>query len=432
MAPARRLCREIIVPDATVVEERPLAASELAFASFGTPICFSQRLRGRLDLDALAAAFGDLLVLHPVLSARIVAVDQGHVLRLDPSVPGPRLGVADGIEQAGAPYAPDTPLLRAVVTEEAEDRHRLALSVHHAISDGVSALTLLHTLWRSYSERVTGRTPVLPPRTAGLPRPVEEYFRARFSAEELDEFLRDRSARMRDISPACIPALAAGHGTPAQAGVHRRQVRLSAGSVGQLTRRAKAARMSLHALACGIALRAVHSQSPHPDETVPMTCLSTLDLRRRLRPPMPPHEMVLAATAAEVVVEVGPDVHPVDLGRRVLEQLREAVLNNTVQKAIAATAELMDDVAHAPISVLVSNLMTKTPPLELPPDLRSDPIDGCALPPGPLPSVFLTGSQDDTAGLDITVVMAADWFTARQTDDLADAIERAVHRALLE
>lgn len=52
--------------------------------------------------------------------------------------------------------------------------------------------------------------------------------------------------------------------------------------------------------------------------------------------------------------------------------------------------------------------------------------------PGPLPSVFLTGSQDDTAGLDITVVMAADWFTARQTDDLADAIERAVHRALLE
>jgi hypothetical protein len=265
-----------------------------------------------------------------------------------------------------------------------------------------------------------------------LPRPVEEHFRARFSAEELDEFLRDRSARMRDIVPACIPALAAGHGTPAQAGVHRRQVRLSAESVDQLTCRAKAARMSLHALACGIALRAVHSQSPHQDGTVPMTCLSTLDLRRRLRPPMAPHQMVLAATAAQAVVEVGPDVHPVDLGRRVLEQLREAVLNNAVQKAIAATAELMDDVAHAPISVLVSNLMTKTPPLQLPPDLRSDPIDGCALPPGPLPSVFLTASQDDSAGLDITVVMAADWFTARQTDDLADAIERAVHRALLE
>ncbi|MFI6005265.1 hypothetical protein ACIA98_33520 [Streptomyces sp. NPDC051366] len=158
--------------------------------------------------------------------------------------------------------------------------------------------------------------------------------------------------------------------------------------------------------------------------------LSALDLRRRMRPPMSPHEMVLAATAAQAVVDVGPDFQPVDIGRRVLEQLREAVLDNTVQKAIAATSELMDEVAHAPISVLVSNMMTKTPPLLLPPDLRSDPIDGCALPPGPLPSVFLTGSQDNTGGLDMTLVMAADWFTARQADDLADANEQAVHRAL--
>ncbi|WP_167444473.1 phthiocerol/phthiodiolone dimycocerosyl transferase family protein, partial [Streptomyces diastatochromogenes] len=121
-----------------------------------------------------------------------------------------------------------------------------------------------------------GRTPVLPPRTTGLPRPVEEHFRARFSVEELNDFLRDRSAKVGDLVPACIPALAAGRGTGAQPGVHRRQVRLSAESVGQLTRAAKAARMSLHALACGIALRAVHSQTPCPDETVPMTCLSTL------------------------------------------------------------------------------------------------------------------------------------------------------------
>ncbi|MCA6091851.1 condensation domain-containing protein [Streptomyces sp. SCA3-4] len=418
--------------DATAVEERPLAASEAAFVSFGTPIHFSQRLYGRLDLDALASAVEDLLVLHPVLSARIVASDQGHVLRLDPSVPGPRLGVADGGDEAGSPYAPDTPLFRVVVTEEAEDRHRLALSVHHAISDGVSALTLLHTLWRSYSARVAGRAPVLPPRTAGLPRPVEEHFRARFSAEELHDFLRNRSAKIRDLVPACIPACAAGRSTGAQAGVHRRRVPLSAGSVDQLTCAAKAARMSLHALACGIALCAVHSQTPFPDGTVPMTCLSALDLRRRFRPPMSMHEMVLAATASQAVVEVGPDCHPLGIGRRVLEQLREAVLNNTVQKAIAATAELMDEVAHAPISVLVSDLTTKTPPLQLPPDLSSGPIDGCALPPGPLPSVFLTGSQDDTAGLDITLVMAADWFTARQADDLAEAIEGAVHRALRE
>ncbi|WP_367140746.1 MULTISPECIES: phthiocerol/phthiodiolone dimycocerosyl transferase family protein [Streptomyces] len=418
--------------DATAVEERLLATSEAAFALFGTPIHFSQRLHGRLVLDALASAVDDLLTLHPVLSARIVAVDQRYVLRLDPSVPGPRLGTADGIDQLEAPYAHDTPLFRVIVTTEAADHHRLALSVHHAISDGVSALTLLHTLWRSYSARVAGRTPVLPTRTTGLPRPVEEHFRARFSAEELNDFLRERSARVRDLVPACIPTFAAGCGTGAQAGVHRRRVHLSPASVAQLTRAAKAARISLHALVCGIALRAVHSQTPRSDEAAPMTCLSALDLRRRLRPPMSPHEMVMAATASYAVVEVGPGCRAADIGRRVLEQLRAAILDNTAQKAIAATAELMDEVAHAPISVLISDLTTKTPPLQLPPDLSSGPIDGCALPPGPLPSVFVTRSQDGTAGLDITLIMATDWFTPQQAGDLADAIEKAAHRALRE
>ncbi|MGF1426431.1 phthiocerol/phthiodiolone dimycocerosyl transferase family protein [Kitasatospora sp. LaBMicrA B282] len=412
--------------------ERPLAASESAFALFGTPIHFGQRLHGRLDFDALTAAVEDQLVLHPVLSARIVAVAQGHVLRLDPSVPGPRLGAGDDIHHVGAPFALETPLLRVAVAEEGEEHHRLALSVHHAVSDGVSALTLLHTLWRSYTARVTGRPLLLPPPTTGLPGSVEDQFRARFSTEELDAFLADRAAGMRGLAPACIPALAVPDSAGPGAGVHQRRVRLSAEGFARLTGLAKAARISLHALACGIALRAVHSQTPHPDETAAMTCLSSLDLRRRLRPPMPPHEMALAATASHAVVEVGPGCHPVDIARKVLAQLREAVLNNTVQKAIAATAELMDDVAHAPISVLVSNLMTKTPPLCLPPGLTSDPIQGFALPPGPLPSVFLSGSQDGTAGLDITLVMASDWFTTGQTDELADAIERELHRALPE
>lgn len=192
----------------------PLAASEAAFASFGKPIHFSQRLHSQLDLDARVGAVGDLLVLHPILSARIVAVDQGHVLRL---------GVAGSIDQVGAPQAPDTPLFRAVGNEEAQDRYQLALSVHHTISERCQcADAAAHPVAQLQTTR-SWPYAVLPPRTAALPRPVEEHFRARFSAEELNDFLRDRSSKMRDLVPACIPAFAAHRGIGVQAGVHRRR-----------------------------------------------------------------------------------------------------------------------------------------------------------------------------------------------------------------
>lgn len=416
----------------TAVDERPLAASEVPFAFFGMPVVFTQRLYGRLDLDALAAAVDDLIALHPVLSARIVPTEEGYVLRLDPSLPAPRLSTDGDIDHVSTRYAPDTPIFRAVVVREDDSSHRLALSVNHVICDGVSTLTLLHTLWQSYTARVTGGTPALPPPTTGLPSPVEEHFRARFTDGQLADFLAERAAKMRGLAPACIPIVVEVDDSALDAGAHTRQLRLSAEQAVRLTGAAHASGVTLHALACGITLRAVHTQTDSPAETVTMTCFSALDLRRRHRPPLSRHHLVMAACAQHTVVTVGPDRHPADIGREVWEQLRAAVTDGTAEKTIAAMPQVMAEAVNAPMSVFVSNLVAKTQPLRLPPDLVSGPVDGCAMPQGPVPAVFLTGNEgdDDTADLVITLILARGWYTARQADDLAGAIERTLDATL--
>ena len=410
------------------VEERPLAASEAALAALGTPIVFSHRLRGRLDLNALNAAVDDLLDLHPVLSSRILPAGQHYVLRLDASLPRPRLSHAGDAGHLGTPHPLDTPVLQATVIEEAADRHTFVLSVHHAICDGISAMTLLETLWRSYTAHATGGTPLLPRRTIGLPRSVDEHFRDRFSDEELASFLADRASKLRGLSPACLPV----HADPVtEPGAHIRPLRLTAEQTQQFARAARAAQVNRHALACGIVLRAVHSQTDTPDRTRTMTCYSTIDLRRRVRPPLPRHHLVLAACSQEAIVEVGPRDHPAVLGARIWDQLKAAAVDGTVEKSVAAVPQVLADMAAAPMSVIVSNLAAQTPSMHLPPGLVSDPVEGCAMPSVPVPSIFLSGKDTDTTpGLCITLNLARSWFTAQQADALAEAISDTVHSAL--
>ncbi|OLE29012.1 MAG: hypothetical protein AUG49_00725 [Catenulispora sp. 13_1_20CM_3_70_7] len=409
-----------------------MSASEGALAFLGVPIVLTQTVNGPLDLDALEAAVDDLFTLHPVLAGRIVLADGRFALRLDGSLPRPRLVRGGDLDQIGAPLQPDTPLLRVVVREQDEERHTLAFAVHHAISDGTSAFALGDTLWRGYTAHVTGVAPLLPPPTIGLPRPVEEHFRARFSDAELADFLAQRAAKVRDVTPVCLPTHAATHGVPGEEnGIHIRQLRLTAEQSEQLLSAARATGISINMLVHGIALRAIHSQTDTPDEVRVMTCYSTIDLRRRIKPPLPPYQLVLAASAQETVVDVGPHDHPAAIGRHVWDQLKTAVRDGTVEKCIAALPQMADDMLNLPMSASVSNLLTRTPLLQLPPGLVSGPVEGWAIPSAPFPAVFLTGNEIGSAyALCITLNLSRGWFTAEQADGLAGAVERTVHDAL--
>lgn len=416
---------------AAAVEERPLATSEAALAALGMPIVLTLPLYGPLDLHALRAAADDLVDLHPVLSSRIVLPDEHYMLQLDRSLPRPRLSLDCDVNGIAAPHPLGTPVFRIAAIKEDQDRHTLAFAVHHAICDAISVFTLGDTLWRSYTARVTGRTPQLPPPATGLPRPVEEHFRARFSEAELADFLSHRAARVRGLSPACMPTRTAPQDPEPETAAHTRQLRLTADQTAQLMRAIDAAQVNLHAMACGIALRAVHAQTETPNATRTMTCYSTIDLRRRVKPPLPRHQLVLAASAQESVLEVGPNDQPADIGRRVWEQLRAAATNGTVEKCIAGLSQMTHELATVPTSVSVSNLVARTPLVRLPPDLVAGPVEGWAITSAPFPIVTFTGSENNSAGgFCITLNLGRRWFTAGQADGLSEAFERIVHTTL--
>jgi amino acid adenylation domain-containing protein/non-ribosomal peptide synthase protein (TIGR01720 family) len=141
---------------------------------YTTPLAV--RLRGPLDLTALAAAVTALVARHESLRTTCHEVDGHGVQRVHP--PGEvRLPVVDvaeaGLEAAlteaaGVPFdLAEGPLLRTAVFRLSAEDHVLAMTMHHIVTDGWSAGVLAGDLAELYRAEVTGtesRLPALPVR----------------------------------------------------------------------------------------------------------------------------------------------------------------------------------------------------------------------------------------------------------------------------
>jgi amino acid adenylation domain-containing protein len=147
----------------------------------GTPaydMFFPMRLRGRLAVPALAAAFGEVLRRHEVLRSTFHTVDGRPALAIAPFVPRP-LPLADlaGLppaarereadRQVGAEsYRPFDlargPLARCTLLRLGEKDHLLLFNAHHIVFDGWSVGVLLRELGEAYRAFAAGRPSPLP------------------------------------------------------------------------------------------------------------------------------------------------------------------------------------------------------------------------------------------------------------------------------
>ncbi|MER5553618.1 amino acid adenylation domain-containing protein [Streptomyces sp. NPDC002793] len=131
-------------------------------------------LVGRLDIDALRAAGGDLLDRHPNLGAVFPAS-----LAVIPTSPRPDFRVTDGpAEEVLAADLSESfdlgrgPLVRLTVIRLGPERADLVLTTHHVLSDGWSAPRVLTELFALYTARIRGVAPALP-----APVPFSDYLR---------------------------------------------------------------------------------------------------------------------------------------------------------------------------------------------------------------------------------------------------------------
>ncbi|MFI6478621.1 amino acid adenylation domain-containing protein [Nonomuraea sp. NPDC050663] len=154
-------------------------------------VAWAERLTGRLDVDALTAAFADVVDRHDALRTVIVARDGEP--ELAECCHRPELRVRDaallppdvGRQEARHRFdLAEGPLVRALLVRHDEHTHDLFLTLHHVVADRWTLSILLRDLMARYRSRL-GAPDELPVLAAGF-RDFAAWHRDRTASRDAD------------------------------------------------------------------------------------------------------------------------------------------------------------------------------------------------------------------------------------------------------
>ncbi|MFG2094189.1 condensation domain-containing protein [Streptomyces sp. NPDC048612] len=179
-------------------------------ASYSVP--FATRLRGPLDLDALAAALTSLVRRHEILRTRYGQRDGEPYQEVLPAPEAitPRVVEADAdgaaallAEEAHRPFdLAAGPVPRALVLRHGPQDHTVLLTFHHIALDGASLETVageLAALYAAATEGTTAGPQPAPPQYADFAR------REQAAADRLEQGLRHWEDRLAGVAPLRLP-----------------------------------------------------------------------------------------------------------------------------------------------------------------------------------------------------------------------------------
>ncbi|MFJ8194666.1 protein kinase [Streptomyces sp. NPDC096094] len=324
---------------------RALCPVETLYVGQRSRAVLSCALSGRLDLGALSAAFDAVTGEHPSLRSRIVPDGEGFALELLDESERPRLATRTGdTEKAYAaelntPLSVGGPVSRAVLVSAPEgDDHLFVLSVDHTVVDGHSGIALLNEVWDRYRVLVEdGTRPDTADRDAlRWPRPVSELLHPA-DPERTTAHLERRIDEVRRNPVELVPYdVADPSGVEGRIEVCR--LTLDAERTGRLRRTARAAGVSVHALVAAALLTTARGHLPDGPRT--LGCLSPVDLRSRLSPPVPALMMVPAVTTHLQFLALPTDPDPMDVARTVHERLADFVAGDGPAEELRITPEV--------------------------------------------------------------------------------------------
>ncbi|MER6345133.1 phthiocerol/phthiodiolone dimycocerosyl transferase family protein [Streptomyces sp. NPDC001595] len=372
---------------------RALCPVETLYVGQRSRAVLSCTLRGRVDVEALSAAFDAVTQTHPTLRTRIAPDGQGFVLRLLGEDERPRLITrTGGVEEAHAtelntPLPVGGPLSRAVLVSEPDgDRHLFVLVVDHTITDGHSSIALHNALWDQYRTLVEGgRTPVPAARASGdaaetpdWPQPISRLLpdadpatTAAYLERRVEEARRHPVALVPyDVTPPAAPG--AGQGTAPAGEIEVRRLTLDAEDTGLLRRAAREAGVSVHSLVAA-ALLTTARRRLEGDGPRTLGCLSPVDLRSRLSPPLPAAVMVPAVTTHLQTLDVAPDTEPLALARAVHTRLGDFIARADHHHEMRITPEIPRNPALQLATVIATNMGVVSGP-RLPAGLRATDV----------------------------------------------------------
>ncbi|MEU5365196.1 hypothetical protein ABZ354_17260 [Streptomyces sp. NPDC005925] len=346
---------------------RALTPTEEIYAAVEMYVGYTVRTVGRLDPEALRAAYQAVCRTYPQLASRLEHGEEGPVLVECETCPDVQFSDGDLERPLVCAELDQHRSLSALDVVRDGDGASVTLVTHHSIADAPQSLAVLADLWSRYTDAVRG-VPVETPRRP-YPRPLEDLLAERgihgvSSAGEGDS--RPSPGKVGQANGYAWPTLVR----------HVAQCRLTATETTALSELCHREHVTIHGLLSGVILL-VEAET----RDLPLTDLVyryTVDLRGRLTPRVGPAEgtNVLGGVVFRADDGIAPDA--VTLGRAIGEQLRAGLADGSVQRS------LLDMVAHhqradaapapqpPPGRAVVS--MTNwgvVPPLRTPDDLRA-------------------------------------------------------------
>ncbi|MGW1073680.1 phthiocerol/phthiodiolone dimycocerosyl transferase family protein [Streptomyces sp. NPDC002537] len=412
---------------------RKLCPTETLYVAQRSRAVLSCTVRGDLDEELLAAAFAAKVAEHPSLAARIGQHDGAYAFQPLDDADLPRLVVRPGgptalMDEHNTPLPDGGHLVRAALLRGTTE-HTFVLSVDHTVTDGHSAIALHDAVWRAYAALADG-LPLPAAAPGGLPAPATDRLPA-VTEEETERYLARRVERTRRLPITALPYEAAGTGQPA--GRHKvdvRRVLLGPDETARLLRHAKETGVSVHGLVSSALLRTVRRRLGDGPGAKALGCMSPVDLRSRVTPPLAREVMVPAVTSYLDVLEVAEDTDPLELGRQVVEHLHDAIERGDYTHEARILGQVVRNPALLATTVIVTNMgRVATPPaprgLDIT-DVRLIPVRDNYYPQaGRGPVMACVVSFGDSLAIELPY--STECFGHEQIDEIRDG----VHAALL-
>lgn len=265
------------------------------------------RFEGELDPDALAAAYNDVCARYPLLRAHVKPGDSGRLLSASPGII-PRVRIWDGDEttlrrEISRPWDVTRALAELVLVRGRESF--LALRTDIGVVDGRGWIAVYQELWRSYTTAVKGETLTIEG-SGSLP-------------------MSPTAAASRWGAPP-----AATHPSSGWVPIIQFDDELDRLETQQLLAAARAHGVSLHGLVAGVTLVVHRGFGDVTTGPASMACMSAVDLRNRVTPPLGTTEVMKFVAFHLAQVEVTPESNPYQLGRDLKNSLDLAIADGRI------------------------------------------------------------------------------------------------------
>ncbi|MFR9797574.1 phthiocerol/phthiodiolone dimycocerosyl transferase family protein [Streptomyces sp. MS06] len=393
-------------------ERRSLTFFESMFHRFQIgPVVASVTLEGEVDAAVMARAVRLLERDHPVLRCSFRPLDGGGVT-LELADEGPGLALAEprtnGLaDELNAVLAADRPVYRISLSREA-GAAVLSFAGDHAGSDARLNTLLLRRLLGYYTDLLRGTEP-------------EPTGRSAFEGSLEEALLAAYEPGPVRAPAATDPPLTLAGDAAAPGALAVRSFSFGPVATTALVGAARRSGISVTNLLTGAMACAVRAQFPDTG-SLPVAPAFAVDLRPRVDPPIAPDApfCCVARLVCSTGVEAGDD--PVEVGRRVGAQLKEALDQEEIQRRLVSQGAAGKPVPLPPISFMVSNIGV-IEDYPLPDGLRVTDSRWATTSRGPVPTLF--GSTAD-GRLTLDLVYDTAFYREELIDDVVKHFEAAL------